>query len=200
MIDLSNAIPLPWRLLCIVCALVAAAAGILAYGANRFHAGDAMGYSRGHAEAVAVQGQWDAEKARLNALALQQSNDVRKFEELRASNIQGALDAKEREAQRARADAADLRGQLASLRDSLATAATAADLPASSATGGTGAARGPDDAATLRQLLGACSGRYADVAEAADALRVQLSGVQGWVRAACVAPAGAQDNHQGATQ
>ena len=68
-----------------------------------------------------------------------------------------------------------------------ANAAALADVPGTSA--GACAAPGPDAAATARELLGACSQRYAAVAAAADQLGGQVTGLQDYVRATAQAQA-----------
>jgi len=45
-----------------------------------------------------------------------------------------------------------------------------------------------EQARTARELLGACAGRYTDVARAADELRDQVTGLQDFVGSVCHAP------------
>lgn len=58
-------------------------------------------------------------------------------------------------------------------------AARAADVPTAAATE---PAPSADAATTARELLGQCSGQYAAVAAAADALSAQVLGLQDWAR------------------
>jgi hypothetical protein len=177
---------IPWR--AIGAALLLAAAGLALhhYGASRYKAGDASGYARGHAEAVDVQGRLDRERADLATKALTDEADQRKLEQERTRRAKENDDAHAHDLAAARAAAAGATDELGRLRAALATA-DAAGVHPGEAGADPGAGRGPDDAARLRELLGACSGRYADVAAAADALRTQVTGLQGYVKAACTA-------------
>lgn len=67
--------------------------------------------------------------------------------------------------------------------DSLRT--TLANLNASQAPADPEAARYLEQARTARQLLGTCADRYASVAEDADRLAVQVSGLQAWSNQVC---------------
>ena len=73
-----------------------------------------------------------------------------------------------------------------------ANAAALADVPGTST--GACAAPGSDAAATARELLGACSQRYAAVAAAADQLGGQVTGLQDYVRATAQAQATGDGN------
>lgn len=134
-----------------------------------------------------VRLQWAADTTQRNALALQEwqraQTAVRAQEAAwRQENERITYDFTQREAAlRAAVAAAGVEQQR--LRDAIAqlnAAAGVADLPgAAPAPGPSG---GADAAATARELLGQCSGEYAAVAAAADALTAQVLGLQDWVR------------------
>lgn len=144
--------------------------------------GDAAGAAR-------VQKLWDADTARRDAdtlaahLAAQQVLRTQEAAlQQKAERI--AHETAQREAQlRAAVAAADAR--VRSLHTTIAqlnaNAAALADLPGP----GTGACTTahPDAATTARELLGACSERYAAVAGTADQLADQVMGLQDYVRA-----------------
>jgi hypothetical protein len=158
-------------------------------------------YARGDAAGAArVQQQWDADTARRDAdtlaahLAAQQ---VLRTQEavLQQKAERIAHETAQREAQlRAAGAAADAR--VRSLHTTIAqlnaNAAALADVPGTSA--GACAAPGSDAAATARELLGACSQRYAAVAAAADQLGGQVTGLQDYVRATAQAQATGDGN------
>ncbi len=64
-----------------------------------------------------------------------------------------------------------------------------AELARRGAPGDPAAGDGADDAATAARALGECSGRYQDVARAADALTAQVRGLQDYARSVCMTPA-----------
>ena len=150
--------------------------------------GDAAGAAR-------VQQLWDTDTTRRNAdtlaahLAAQQALRAQEAAyQQEAERI--AHETAQREAQlRAAGAAADAR--VRSLHTTIAqlnaNAAAFADVPGTSA--GACAAAHPDAAATARELLGACSQRYAAVAAAADQLGGQVTGLQDYVRATAQAQA-----------
>ena len=158
-------------------------------------------YARGDAAGAArVQQQWDADTARRDAdtlaahLAAQQ---VLRTQEavLQQKAERIAHETAQREAQlRAAGAAADAR--VRSLHTTIAqlnaNAGALADVPGTSA--GACAAAHPDAAATARELLGACSQRYAAVAAAADQLGGQVTGLQDYVRATAQAQATGDGN------
>lgn len=119
--------------------------------------------------AARVQQKADAERAK-------QETDLRRREAARSRNVQGVMDAQGKIAARARADADGARTELQRLRDAIA----AADGAASTA-GGTGDTRSP------AELLGECAGEHQSVAGEADRLSVQVTGLHGWISAACTA-------------
>ncbi|MBS7349285.1 MAG: DUF2514 family protein [Comamonas sp.] len=134
-----------------------------------------------------VRQQWAADTTQRNALALQEwqraQTAVRAQEAAwRQENERLTHEFTQREtALRAAVAAAGteqqrLRSTIAQLN---AAAARAADLPTAPATQ---PAPSADAATTARELLGQCSGEYAAVAAAADALSAQVLGLQGWVR------------------
>jgi hypothetical protein len=91
----------------------------------------------------------------------------------------GVTDAAKKQATRHAAAAAGSRAELERLRNALA------DRVAASAPAGAGA----DEAAALRQLLGACAERYRAVAEDADRLVGQTRGLQDYAARVCVGAA-----------
>lgn len=109
-----------------------------------------------------------AEAARVAAVAAQERERqlVKKVEEI-------ARDEQEARAALAVAER-DADTELGRLREALAGGG-AADYPV--------AAPGADDAATLRELLGDCSGEYRRMAGEADRLRGQVVGLQAYVGA-----------------
>ena len=150
--------------------------------AHIYAQGDAAGAAR-------VQKRWDADTARRDAdtlaahLAAQQ---VLRTQEavLQQKAERIAHETALREAQ-LRAAVASADARVRSLHTTIAqlnaNAAALADVPGTST--GACAAPGSDAAATARELLGACSQRYAAVAGTADQLAAQVMGLQDYVQA-----------------
>lgn len=136
-----------------------------------------------HRGSSRVQRAWDAERAELQAQQRQAQAEIDQFEETRKRNEKEAADVQARRTEQAVADAAGARTELARLRGRLAA------LSAVARAGGPGAAGGSGDAATAADVLGECAGELQRVAGAADAMSVQISGLQDWIAAACTAPA-----------
>lgn len=142
--------------------------------------GDAAGAAR-------VQQQWDADTARRDADTLAAHVQAQQVLRSREAALQQeaeriANETAQREAQlRAAGAAADAR--VRSLHTTIAqlNANAAAHLPDPGADAC--AAAQPDAATTARELLGACSQRYAAVAGEADRLAGQVMGLQDYVQA-----------------
>jgi len=122
-----------------------------------------------------VQAEWDAEKAQRLADALQASQEARRLESRRATNVQEAQDHARKIASAARADAVGARDELERLRGALADRDRAAQAP--------GAECRVDAGAVERQLLGACAATLEGLAREADQDRGRLIELQGYVRA-----------------
>lgn len=141
------------------------------------------------AGAARVQQQWDADTARRDADTLAAHVQAQQVLRTREAALQQeaeriAHETAQREAQlRAAGAAADAR--VRSLHTTIAqlnaNAVALAHLPSPGAD--TCAAAQPDAAVTARELLGACSQRYAAVAGVADQLADQVTGLQDYVRA-----------------
>lgn len=168
-----NLIPAPYRLLgeaVLVGLLVLAGTwALLSYGQRRFDAGDAVGYSRGHQEALEVQGRWDAEKISQQHVALLETELRRKQDAATAEKQQEALDAQVKRA-------ADLAAQLDHLRRERGGLQQRAAAVAAAALGGLreddpAAAQQRQAVAALRDAVGQCSAAFVDLAAAADADR-----------------------------
>lgn len=154
---------IPWRLV----GWLALAAGIAAGGSK---AGSAW-----------VQSSWDAERAERTTQALANATKELKLKDRQYEANQSALDLAAASARKARA-AADLsRDAAGRLFDDLSAAQRAADDADTSC---------PADAETaaLRFVVGACVGRYRDVAAEAGGLAGELAGLQAWTAGIC-APA-----------
>lgn len=132
-----------------------------------------------------VQGQWDKAKAADAAATLQAERrrnldlmaKVRNTERIADEDARRAAERQRRDAA-ARTELVRLQRTIDSLRQR--------QLPEPGDTAGIAAlAR---EGATARELLGRCSGRYADVAAAADGLRDQVTGLQTYVKDVCRAP------------
>ena len=151
-------------------------------------------YARGDAAGAArVQQQWDADTLAAHLAAQQVLRTQEVVLQEKAERI--AHETAQREAQ-LRSAVASADARVRSLHTTIAqlnaNAAALADVPDTSA--GACAAPGPDAAATARELLGACSQRYAAVAAAADQLGGQVTGLQDYVRATAQAQATGDGN------
>ncbi len=151
----------------------------------------AQGYAQG---AQAVRTEWDTARARRLADDMQAAADAaqqqaqaqqRARDDDQARQVQAERIAHEH-AERERALRSALERAQSRQRGLLDTIAqlnarpSGDDLPGAAAPGA--AATGADGAATARELLGRCSGRYAQLAADADGLRGQVMGLQDWVR------------------
>lgn len=165
-------------------------AGLLGVGAGWTAWVAGQGREQG---AASVHAQWERVRAEQYANAAAAEKDARAQEALRARNAERiAHDQALREAalrrRLAHSDAA-----LRSLRDTIAELdAGDTDLPGAPAHAG--AAAGAGQAATARELLGACGERYAAVAAEADGLREQVTGLQQFTSRVCVGGMGAGDD------
>lgn len=161
----------------------------------------AQGFAQGKAQGQEqVSQQWQADVNRRNALALQdwqlaqqrlyakeaewrQENEriTHEFNQ-RESALRSAVSASSVEHQRL----LDIIAQLKQRDRSISIiSADSADLSAVVRAGdasSTSPSTGIDAATTARELLAECSGRYTQVAQAADALSAQLLGLQDWAR------------------
>lgn len=183
------------RVLIAVVLTLGAVMGVRAWNAHLI----AEGYAQG---SKAVRTQWDTAEAKRRgdemeaaARAFQQQavNERQAREAEQAKQLQAERTARE-QAQREGAlrtalDRASARNR--SLLDRIAAldardAAAAADVPGTAPD--SRAAALAHEAATARELLGRCSGRYAELGAEADGLRIQVMGLQGYVKGV-VAPA-----------
>lgn len=174
-----NLIPAQYRILAESVLFAVVIGALLLAGLHWLHARDAVhdaaGYARGHAEAVQVRADWQAEKLALqqaSILALAEERDKRAALESQLQRIDHdhaqtvARLAAQRDA--ARADADGMRHDIAAVL----TAATDGDqAPAAPS-----AARLGQAAGTLGELLGACVQEYQSLAADADADRA--AGIQ----------------------
>lgn len=131
-----------------------------------------------HAEDITA---WAIERAELADAKTTATEKVRTLEtQLNAANLENA-----NEQARLKADAArriaDANRAAASLRDTIATLRSR-DRPADPTT-----ASWFDAASIARQLVGECSDRRQEVAQAADGLRTQVIGLQRYVAEVCQA-------------
>lgn len=132
-----------------------------------------------------VQAQWDSVKAD-DAEAMLQAERARNLDLMtKVRNTERIADEDARRtAERQRRDAA-ARSQLVRLQRTIATLQQR-KLPEPGDVAGIAALAG--QASTARELLGRCSGRYADLAAAADGLRDQVTGLQAYVKDVCRTP------------
>ena len=156
-------LPLPWRLVGTLLACV----GLLGAGAYAEHwrAGRAAAIAQAHELAQRLEAQQEAQRitARLSAKS------------------QGVQDAYATQARKERAAADLARDAAGRLFDDLAAAQRAADDADPAC---------PTDAETtaLRLVVGACSGRYRDVAAEAGDLAGRLGTLQAWTAGICASP------------
>lgn len=135
-----------------------------------------------------VQARWDIQKRADQDESLRLQQQASREQLARMRNAERNAD------EQARREAATA-GRIAALGQRvdrlLTTLATLnrRDLPAP--TDAAGVAALAREASTARQLLGACAGRYRDVAAAADQLRDQVIGLQADASTVCRAQAGA---------
>ena len=126
-----------------------------------------------------VQAKWDAERA---AMA-QAAHDAQAAEDARAKRqtdqVQEIPHEQAALAASANAQLSDARTALASLRHQLQTLRSA---PACSAPAAPAASE-PDVAASAPELLGQCSVQLQSVAASADALSIQVTGLQQYIKA-----------------
>ena len=141
--------------------------------AHIYAQGDAAGAAR-------VQKRWDADTARRDADTLAAHLAAQQVLRTQEAVLQ----------QKAERIAHETAQREAQLRSAVASADARADVPGTST--GACAAPGSDAAATARELLGACSQRYAAVAAAADQLGGQVTGLQDYVRATAQAQTAVQ--------
>jgi hypothetical protein len=134
-----------------------------------------------HVGAGRIQQRWDHERAELDRQRADAEHEARQREQLRARLGMESANEKARLLARANADAVGARSELGRLRQRLAA------LSAGQAASGAGAAGGPRGAATAADVLGECSGRLQELAGQADGMSVQVTGLQGWIRAYCPA-------------
>lgn len=161
-----------WIRLAIYAAIAAAVtAGVLAVRSHWIGLGEAN-----------VQAHWDAQQRldQAESLRLQQEASREQFARVRNAE-RNADEQARREATTANRIAA-LNQRVGRLLDTVATL-NGRDLPAP--TDAAGVAALARQAAAARQLLGACAGRYSDVAAAADQLRDQVIGLQADAATVC---------------
>ncbi|GKT18573.1 DUF2514 domain-containing protein [Acidovorax sp. SUPP2522] len=167
----------PYRLIGIALLICAAIYGVKRWEARLIARGDAQGAAR-------VQTDWDAqENARNAATARDNATKFRNAERVAHEDAQ-------REAKRLARDAAAA-GALRGLRAEIARLNQRPDpYPA----GDAGLAACTREAATARELLGESSAAYQGLAEEADGLRDQVTGLQDFALNVCRAgrPAGLQ--------
>lgn len=155
--------PMPWRLVGTLLACV----GLLGAGAWAEH------WRAGRAAAI--------EQAAELAQKLEAQQEAQRITARLGAKSQGVQDAYATQARKERAAADHARDAAGRLYDDLAAAQRAADDADSAC---------PTDAETtaLRQLFGACSGQYRDMAAEAGSFAGQLSALQVWTGGIC-APA-----------
>ena len=189
-----------YRSLLLVLVLLGVVMGIKTWNAHLIAHGDAQG-------ALRVQTLWDTAEARRKADEKEAALRAMAQQAQAQAQVRAQEQAKQQEAERIAREQAQreqqLQGALAaattsnrSLHTTIAqlnaNAAALADVPGTST--GACAAPGSDAAATARELLGACSQRYAAVAAAADQLGGQVTGLQDYVRATAQAQATGDGN------
>ncbi|MGC4076272.1 MAG: hypothetical protein QM702_04420 [Rubrivivax sp.] len=122
-----------------------------------------------------VQARWDSEKAQAAGAAASAAADKAHDDLIRFRNAERNNDEQARLAS-ARADRlAAARAESERLRDQLAERDAAAPVPEAGDPGAVAAAR---EASTERELLGRCQARYLGLAERAEELRDQVTGLQ----------------------
>ena len=135
------------------------------------------GYGFGNkAGADRIRAQWSAER---QALADQRAEDekaARAEEKRRAEQAQAVIEEQARREALARDRVVRAERTVVGLRDEIAR------LNARPAPDDTKAAGFAHEARVARELLGACTKEYGDLAAAADGLRDQVTGLQQWVR------------------
>lgn len=154
---------IPWRLVGWIAVASAIAAG---------------GFKAGYAW---VMSDWDKERQERTAEQLLNAAKELKLKDRQYEANNSALDLAAANVRKARAADDRSRDAVGRLRDDLAAAQRAADNADTSC---------PTDAeaTTLRELFGACSGRYRDVAKEAGGLAGDLDALQSWTGGVC-APA-----------
>lgn len=153
-------------------ALAALVWGVNAYQGHLIAKGDTQGASR-------VQAAWDTDTYQRN-LATGQANAVRQRAAEKVADEQAQRQAKTAAAiATARVTERGLRAEIKRLNT----------RPKPFAADESGLAACTREAATARELLGACSYRYAVLAADADGLRDQVLGLQQWHIDVCTVPA-----------
>jgi len=128
-----------------------------------------------------VLADWNAERQEQTATALANAQKDLKLKDRQYEANQTALDAAAASTSKARVAADHARDAAGRLFDDLAAAQRAADDADTSC-------QSDAEATALRQLFGACSGQYRDMAAEAGSFAGQLSALQVWTGGIC-APA-----------
>lgn len=135
------------------------------------------GYSAGNkAGAARVQAEWTAEKLVISEQRVKDEQAARAEEQRRAKAVQAVVDEMAGREAVSRDRAARAERTVVGLRDEIAR------LNGRAAPSDPGAAGFAHEARVARELLGSCTKEYGSVAAAADQLRDQVTGLQGWAR------------------